>query len=185
MDKKTFLHNLASKLSHISKSERDDIINYYNELIEDKIEREGLSEEIVVSELGSIDEIVKRVAKDISDTRIHYDEAEEVKENKNDKVKSVILFVVCLIGLLMSISLLISVFASLIGLVVSGIGLFVVGLVNLGVDYLSALYEIGSGLILLGLSIIVIPLIIKGLKALIKWLVPTLKKCFENLKEVF
>lgn len=187
MDKKTFLNKLSSELTHLSKSERDDIINYYDELIEDKMDREGLSEEEIIAELGSIDEIVKRVAPKSTDTKIHYDEVEETceKANNNEKVKIIIFTILGIFGLIIAISLLISAFASLITLVSTGIGLLVTGIVALGVDYLSALFEIGSGLMLIGLSVMVIPLIIKGLKALIKWLIPLIKKHFNKLKEVF
>ena len=38
MNKKEFLDELAYRLSYMDKTEKDDIINYYNELIEDGIE---------------------------------------------------------------------------------------------------------------------------------------------------
>ena len=58
MNKVEFLNELSSSLSSLSKSERDDLIQYYDELIEDRKERTNQSEEEIIASLGSIDDIV-------------------------------------------------------------------------------------------------------------------------------
>ena len=60
MNKVEFLNELSSSLSSLSKSERDDLIQYYDELIEDRKERTNQSEEEIIASLGSIDEIVRK-----------------------------------------------------------------------------------------------------------------------------
>ena len=48
MNKIDFLNELSSSLSSLSKSERDDLVQYYDELIEDTIDRTNRSEDDVV-----------------------------------------------------------------------------------------------------------------------------------------
>lgn len=54
--KKKFLKELDIRLSNLPKSEREKSLNFYEEIIDDKIE-EGLTEQEAVESLGSIDEI--------------------------------------------------------------------------------------------------------------------------------
>lgn len=61
MRKREFLRELSNRISHIEKTERDNIINYYDELIEDTIERSGETEEQVIYNLGTLNDIVRRL----------------------------------------------------------------------------------------------------------------------------
>ncbi|MBQ9734061.1 MAG: DUF1700 domain-containing protein [Clostridia bacterium] len=71
MSKNQFLKILKRKLSHLSKSELDERINFYSEMIDDRIES-GLSEKEAVEAIGSADMIARQIA-------------EELKQgNKND-----------------------------------------------------------------------------------------------------
>lgn len=72
MSKNQFLKILKRKLSHLSKSELDERINFYSEMIDDRIES-GLSEKEAVNAIGSADMIARQIA-------------EELKQgNKNDE----------------------------------------------------------------------------------------------------
>lgn len=64
MEKLDFLLALHEKLLHLPKDDVEERLNFYNEMIEDRIE-EGLSEEEAVSTIGSVDEIVKQIQEDI------------------------------------------------------------------------------------------------------------------------
>ena len=64
MEKFDFLQALHEKLLHLPKDDVEERLNFYNEMIEDRIE-EGLSEEEAVSTIGSVDEIVKQIQEDI------------------------------------------------------------------------------------------------------------------------
>ena len=201
MNKKEFLDDLAYRLSYMDKIEKDDIINYYNELIEDGIET-GKTESEVIADLGSIDNIIKRVDPNnknkVSDDRIYYDEydektnTEKKPENKklsrNDKlVLGIVIAVVTFplwFGLLMGlIGLLIGIVCGSIGIGVVGIACIFSGFVAMSGSFASGLFIAGAGFILMGLDVIIIPLIVKLIKWLIglvikfvKWLTGNLKK---------
>lgn len=65
MKKEEFLAELRSKLSGLPKEDIDNRIEFYNEMIEDRID-EGKSEEEAVADIGTVDEIVNEIAKDTS-----------------------------------------------------------------------------------------------------------------------
>ena len=60
MNKKEFLKELSTKLKENNYNDRDNLINYYDELISDAKES-GKNEKKVISELGSIDEILNDI----------------------------------------------------------------------------------------------------------------------------
>ena len=64
MTKIEFLVCLDEKLSGISEDDKKRTLEYYAEMIDDKVE-DGMSEEEAVSELGDIQEIVKRIFREI------------------------------------------------------------------------------------------------------------------------
>lgn len=56
MDKNTFLANLQKRLKGLPEEDVQRTLEYYREMIEDRME-EGLSEEEAVAEIGSVEEI--------------------------------------------------------------------------------------------------------------------------------
>lgn len=72
MRKREFIRELSRRLGDMPEKERENVIDYYDELIEDTIERTNKSEEEVIYELGSINDIVKRVKP--AREKIHYEE---------------------------------------------------------------------------------------------------------------
>ncbi len=60
MTKIEFLEALKLKLSKLPKKELDDRLNFYSEMIDDRIE-DGLSEEEALSKIGSADEIALEI----------------------------------------------------------------------------------------------------------------------------
>ena len=81
MRKREFLKRLSEELSHLDRDERDDILDYYEELIEDRIERTGKSEADVIYDLGEIEDIARRV--DPSRKRkFHYEEDEDSEDRR-------------------------------------------------------------------------------------------------------
>ena len=84
MNKVEFLNELSSYLSSLSKSERDDLIQYYDELIEDRKERTNQSEEEIIASLGSIDEIVRKTT-GIKKEKIVIDDPEIVSSCKKEE----------------------------------------------------------------------------------------------------
>ena len=60
MNKLEFLKRLRKSLSGVSKKEKKERLNFYEEMIEDYIE-EGLTEEQAVSKIGSTENIARQI----------------------------------------------------------------------------------------------------------------------------
>ena len=76
MRKREFLRRLGDELSHLDREERNDILDYYDELIEDTIEKTGQREADVIYDLGEIEDIARRVDPSYK-RKIRYEEEEE------------------------------------------------------------------------------------------------------------
>ena len=61
MKKQEFLTELRSKLVGLPKEDVDNRINFYEEMINDRID-DGKSEEEAVADIGSVDEVVRQIA---------------------------------------------------------------------------------------------------------------------------
>ena len=61
MKKDEFLNELEKRLRNIDWQERKEILNYYEELILDRMENTNLSEEDIVNELGRVEEIANKI----------------------------------------------------------------------------------------------------------------------------
>lgn len=69
MKKEEFLRLLESKLQGLPRKDIDDRLNFFSEIIDDKME-EGKSEEEAVAEVGSVDDIVLDIAKETPLTKL-------------------------------------------------------------------------------------------------------------------
>ena len=65
MTKMKFLQTLHEKLSHLPESDVEEHLNFYSEMIEDRME-EGFSEEEAVEAAGNIDEIAQQISAEFS-----------------------------------------------------------------------------------------------------------------------
>ena len=100
MRKREFLRRLGQELSHLDRDERNDILDYYDELIEDRIEKTGNSESDVIYDLGEIEDIARRV--DPTHRRkFKYEEEEELPRKKSRRRRSS----KSIIGIILSICL--------------------------------------------------------------------------------
>lgn len=63
MKKQEFLASLRSKLQGLPSSDIDERISFYSEMIDDRMD-EGKTEEEAVNEIGSVDDVVRDIAKD-------------------------------------------------------------------------------------------------------------------------
>lgn len=207
MNKKEFLNKLRKELNNLYYDETSGVVDYYDELIEDTIEKTGKSEDEVIDELGSIDDIVKRVG--AKGSRIKYDEydenevdecnenepkKEEVKNNKKTSNINIPLLIIVIvltcpiwIGIVCGlVGGLIGIYAAGFATAVSSIALCVGGVVLLFTNLTKGIFLIGIGILLLGLSLIIIPLLIKLAKLIIKLVVKGYKwlvKSISSLKE--
>lgn len=182
--KTDFLKQLRIKLEDIHYDYIDDMIEYYDELFEDKKE-ENLKEIDIIKKIGNIDDIVKNL-----EVEQKIEEAE-----KNPTVKSYTKALVAILGILslpmlLPVILLIFTFFLvafiLLGCFLIVIGSFVVAAIAiiLGLFYTlftdslpiqTTLVFAGIALILLALSVELFKLFLNSSKALIKWSISKLK----------
>ncbi len=198
MTKKEFLDALSLRLSSLPKQEVDERINFYSEMIDDRIE-EGLSEEEAVLDIGSIDEISSQIAMDIPLTKIA---KKAIKPKNKLRAWEIVLLVVgspIWFSLLVAVfSVVVAIYASVWAIVISlwacfaslavcGIAGILVGILFaiLG-NGISGLFTVGASLICLGLSVFTffaVKLLTKYCALIIPKLVLSVKKSFVK-KEV-
>ena len=65
MNKTEFLFALRENLSNLSESDINDFVEYYSEMIDDRIE-EGLTEEAAVKDIGTPEEVANRIMDECS-----------------------------------------------------------------------------------------------------------------------
>lgn len=87
MNKQEFLTELRQKLAGLPKDDLENRLNFYAEMIDDRVE-EGKSEEEAIQELGSVDAIVEEIAKDTSLVTLV---KEKVKPKREIKVWEIVL----------------------------------------------------------------------------------------------
>ena len=89
MSKQEFLSALRKKLSGLPGDDIEERLNFYNEMIDDRVE-EGLTEEQAVEELGSIDDIVSQIMSEIPLTKLV---KEKVKPNRSLRAWEIVLLI--------------------------------------------------------------------------------------------
>lgn len=112
MNKNDFLTLLRVKLTRLPKSEIDDRINFYSEMIDDKIEN-GLSESEAVLQIGSLNDIADEILAEFTSPK-------ESKEGEKIKPKSNALKITLIaLGSPLWIALMATVFSVAISLIVA------------------------------------------------------------------
>jgi uncharacterized membrane protein len=166
MKKNEFAMELTQRLSFLPWEEIQDRVNFYREMIDDRME-EGLSEEEAVAQIGSVEDIVAQIIADTPFTKLV---KEKLKPKKRMKAWEIVLLVlgspiwlalgisafavvlalyICLWAVIVSLW---SVFGSLVG---GGFGLMVAGIViALGGEGLTGIAVLGAGCLCVGLSIL-------------------------------
>lgn len=183
MRKKEFLLELEDRLQRIDLNEKRNIINYYDELISDKVEN-GQDEERVIRNLGSIEDICRKLDIEIDKrNRIQYEsiieeeisktektaqkEAENKPRNNQAPVKkerNLVLYTLLIIllfpfwfPLLMTcIGLLIGAFAVVFAFTIAGFSLIIAGLFEIAVTIPMFAVDAYGALFNLGASLIVL-----------------------------
>lgn len=193
MVKQEFLGRLQKSLSGLPQKDIEERLTFYGEMVDDRME-DGLSEEVAVAAVGSVEEIAEQVLADTPLTKI-------VKERVKPKRKlSAWEITLLAVGFPVWGSLLIAVFAVVFSLYISvwavvvslwaafgamvggGFGGILGGVLFICQGYLlPGLAVIGAGLVLLGLSI----LLFYGCKAAVKGTVFLTKKLLLGIKRCF
>ncbi len=198
MNKLKFILSLHEKLSGMPENEIEERLNFYSEMIEDRIE-EGLSEEEAVADIGNIDDIADQIIADIPLTKIVKN---KVKTRRKLRAWEIVLISVgsplWLVLLIAAFAVIISVYASIWAVVVSlwavdlalaicflgGIGGLVI--FSIGNNVLIGLALLGLGIVCAGLSMFLFYGCIyatKGTVWLLKKFILGLKNCFRRKEE--
>lgn len=162
MTKAEFLQSLRDRLSPLPKAETEERLNFYSEMIDDRME-EGLTEEDAVAGIGSVDEIAKQILSEAAPEKIIKSERRKLK------TWEIVLLIlgspIWLSLLIAAVSVALSVYAVLWSLIVSVwavFGAFVGGalggitasvIVIVKGNLYSGLAIIGAALVCAGLSV--------------------------------
>ena len=193
MNKQEFLAQLRKGLSGLPQKEAEERLNFYSEMIDDRME-DGLSEEEAVAVAGSVDDIVFQTVSQIPLTKIA---KERIKPKRQLATWEILLLVlgfpvwfpvgIAIAAVLFSVyvtlwSVIVSlwaVFASLAGCAIGGI---VAGILFICTEHVfSGVALIAAGMICAGLSIFAFfgcKALTKGIVLLTKKFAVTVKSCF-------
>lgn len=161
MNKQEFLRTLGQGLKNLPYAEQDKWIDFYGEMIDDRVE-EGLSEEEAVAAIGSVEEIIQQI---LSQTQ------PEVKKKKQQlKTWQLVMLIVgspLWLALLVAVAsvaffLLVTAWVGVITFYAVAVGLVAVGVASvlLMLLYLYrgnpivGLFYLGAGLLCVGLGIV-------------------------------
>lgn len=182
MDKKAFLAELSKGLSSLSYEEQDKWLDFYAEMIEDRME-DGLSEEKAVAAIGSVEDVIAQILQQSQP---------EKKEKKKLNLEpwhlvllivgSPLWFSLLVAAASVVFSALVTVWAVIIGFYAAAVSLVAVGLASIFVllifwfrGYIgAAIFCFGAGLFCAGLGI----LWFMGTNRLVKGVVWLCKKLF-------
>ncbi len=184
MNKSEFLNKLDAGLTGLSWEERQERLNFYAEMIDDRME-EGLTEEEAVAAVGSPEQILRQIAPPAPSDTV---------QRRRLTIGIILLLILgsplwlsLLIGALSAIlsvyvslwSVIISLWAVFVSLVACAVGLTVAGIINLCTNNMSSGFVlIGAGLISAGLAIF----LFFGCRALTNGTVAVTKKIFLAIK---
>ena len=167
MTKLDFIMALYDKLSDMPHSEVEERVNFYSEMIEDRME-DGLSEEEAVAAVGSVDEVAAQIKGEAGTDNLNKDKKSESKKGRMSALQITLLALgspIWLSLLIAAFAIIISLFAVLFSLVVSCFAVFgsFVGVSFYGIAFgiawmlsgkaISGLALFGVGIFLAGLSI--------------------------------
>lgn len=179
MTKREFLRRLRKKLNC---DDKDDIIAYYNELIEDKMDKTGLTEEEVIDDLDDIDDIVRKTnGQSGVYQKIKYDEAEIPKKKRKSSsgniLTKILYFPMAIVAFALYLALICLCVSLGLSLGLSGIAMIIFGIINLHTSISQGVIMISLGILSIGLTLIVVPLIYK----LVALIITLIKKLYKKI----
>lgn len=200
MSRKEFLDNLRIALVEAGVSPVQDIIDFYDENLNDRVDS-GMSEEEAIASVESIEDIVKANVIEMPMTKVVKYKIKESHENAKSKGNGVLWIVLAILGSPIWIPLLITVASVLFALYVTlwsvVIAFFAVefGIAAAAVGCLIAIFGIFTGattfpgaMLLLGLALVLAGICIllwKPILALASLCVDLIKALFKGIKKMF
>ena len=199
MHKREFLDMLRAELSGLPQEDAEEHLEFYSEMIDDRIE-EGNTEEDAVAAIGSVRDVAAQI---MADTPSRKDEAGKNRRTRRLKAWEIVLLAVgspvwvCLLiaafAVILSVyivlwSAILSIWAVFVSLGASALGCVGMGIVLICVDNaLTGIAMIGGGLVCAGLAIFLFfgcMAATKGTLLLTKTIVLWLKKYLTKKEEV-
>ena len=167
MTKVEFLKELRSKLNGLPEDDIDDRIGFYHEMIADRM-AEGKTEEEAVAEIGSVDDVVRDIARETPFKKIVKERARTRRRARGWEIALIILgfplwfplvltgFILAFVGYLLTWVLVILTYSVEIGLM----GGIVTGAFGFFAEYVAGnganLYYLGTAVACLGASMLFI-----------------------------
>lgn len=161
MVRKEFNKRLRKSLKGLSRQERQEVIDYYNEMIDDSIES-GKTEQEAIAELGSPEDLAKKILSENYPVEpISADKGSGNKKKSSLKPLWIVLIIIgsplwlglaigaagLIVGLLAgALGLVVGLFAACAGLVVGGVGATVYGVIMLFSEFGYGLACAGGGI---------------------------------------
>ena len=191
MNKAEFVNQLSAGLTGLSQEDIKRSVDFYTEMIDDRIE-DGMSEDEAVEALGSIDEIRNRILEEIPITRIV---KEKITPKRSFRAWEIILLilgapvwiplllsliVVCLVLYLCFWIIILALYVVDLSVFVSGIAGILGGIIQAGGAGVMTFF-IGCGIALLGLGV----LLFFGFNQVSKGMLFLSKKIAVGIKRMF
>ena len=198
MTKQEFLMELRTGLSGLPQKDIEERLNFYSEMIDDRIE-DGLSEEQAVLAVGTAKEIIAQTVVEIPLAKIA---KERIKSNRRLKAWEIVLLAfgspiwlslgIALVAVILSVyvslwSVIISLWAAFVSLVASSFGGVMAGILfSIKDNLLTGIAVCGASIVCLGFSIFMFygcKAASKGILILTKKIAIWIKNCFIKKEE--
>lgn len=191
MKKNEFLNILKNRLKAFNENEVKSILDFYDELIEEKKEN-GMSEEEAVASFGDMSNIVRKVSADLVLTRSN-------NQNSNPAKNFLIILGICASPILIPLgialsavvfSLFVVVISLLISFLVSGIAILValipmvISMIMSGTDVSIIILAVGMCLVACAILSYLAILTLQGGKAALQIIIKFFSKKIKNKSEV-
>lgn len=197
MNKQQFLAELDRRLVCLPLQDREESIGFYSELIDDKMEAEGISEEEAIAGLGSMNEIVYAILDGYPAYKLMGKKMKDSKEHSSNKVLFIVLevltfpiwFTLLLTAAIVVFSVYISIWAVLIALAITLGAILLSGVICLIAScFISFTQGLVQALLVLGVGFCSIGIgmfLYKPVFAACRGLISIMKRFFTELKYRF
>ena len=191
MNKAEFTQQLTNSLAGLSQYDLSRSVDYYTEMIDDRVE-DGMTEEEAVAALGSIDEIRSKILEEVPITKIV---KEKITPKRSFGAGEIILLVLgspvwlplLLAGIIVCLAIYIAFWSIIFSLYVADFSVFISGIAGLIVAIIKpggpfgAMFYAGCGIALIGVAILLFfgfNQVTKGLLFISKMIILGIKKMF-------
>lgn len=193
MSKQEFLEKIRNQLTGLSEDDIKKSIDYYAEMIEDRME-EGLTEEEAVKVMGTPEEVASQILMDTPFSKLV---KVKVKPKKSLSILAIILIILgspvwlplvaALLIIILSVyivlwSVVLTLYATDLALVASGVAGLVAGvMIMFNLDILCGVFTLGVAITCTGLSVLLFfgsNQVVKGILFLSKKIALGIKSCF-------